>query len=57
MKALSCLGAGLGVAVTLTKEDYLFILGVAVTILNLLIEYLKSRKTAARERDRSKEQQ
>lgn len=44
MKALSCTAIASSVGAAITKEDILFILAVVVTIINLVIEYLKSRK-------------
>lgn len=50
MKSLSCLGSAAAVAGGLTQQDWLFILGLVVTIINALIEYLRYRS----ERDASR---
>lgn len=44
MKILTGTAISAAIAAAATKEDWLFALGVIVTILNLVIEYWKSRK-------------
>jgi len=44
MKKLGIPAVALAIAGYLTKEDILFILGLIVTILNALIEYLRYRR-------------
>lgn len=43
-KALSAIGAIAGVSASITKEDLIFILGVIVTVINLVIAYLDRKK-------------
>lgn len=44
MKSLGIVGSSVALASAVTREDWMFLCGVTVTILNILIEYLKSRK-------------
>lgn len=47
-KALSAVGAVAGVSASITKEDLIFILGVVVTVINLVIAYLDRRNANAK---------
>ena len=43
-KALAVLGAGAGVSAGLSKDDIIFIISIVVTVLNIIIGYLETRK-------------
>lgn len=43
-RILSIIGIGASIGGGLTKQDWLFILGAAVTFINALIEYLRYRQ-------------
>lgn len=44
MNKLKVVGAGMVAAGGLTKQDWLFILSILITLLGMLQEYLKGRK-------------